>query len=177
MSTQVLQTERLTLRPHTLADFADSAAMWGDSAVTHHIGGRPFTHEETWSRLLRYVGHWAALGFGYWCVREAGSGRFVGELGFADLQRALDPRFAGAPEIGWALASTAQGKGLALEAVTAALAWGDAHFGQARTVCLIDPQNAPSVRLAERLGYRPYARTTYKDHPTVLFERWAELRL
>jgi RimJ/RimL family protein N-acetyltransferase len=145
--------------------------MWGDARVARFIGGRPFSAEESWSRLLRYVGHWATLGFGYWCARETASGRFVGELGFADLQRELVPPFAGAPEIGWALAASAHGQGLAREGCEAAIAWGEAHFGQVRTVCLIDPANAPSIRLAERLGYTPYARTTYKDHPTILFER------
>ncbi len=174
MSIPELHTARLTLRPHTLADFEDSAALWGDAEVTRHIGGRPFSREEVWSRLLRYVGHWSALGYGYWCVRERDGGRFVGELGFADLQRALEPAFEGAPEIGWALSPTAQGRGLAHEAVSAAMAWGDAHFDRARTVCLIAPDNARSIRLAERLGYRRYASTTYKDSPTVLFERLPE---
>ncbi|WP_425148538.1 GNAT family N-acetyltransferase [Deinococcus sp.] len=43
---RILTTERLILRPHTLEDFADNAAMWGDEQVTRQIGGRPFTPEE-----------------------------------------------------------------------------------------------------------------------------------
>jgi RimJ/RimL family protein N-acetyltransferase len=167
----VLRTQRLTLSPHTAADFADSVAMWADPQVARFIGGRPFSAEESWSRLLRYVGHWAVFGFGYWCVRETAGGAFVGELGFADLKRELEPPFEGAPEIGWALAARAHGQGYAREACEAVLTWSETHFGRVRTVCLIDPANLASIRLAERLGYRPYARTTYKDHPTVLFER------
>jgi RimJ/RimL family protein N-acetyltransferase len=167
----VLRTSRLTLSPHTAADYPDSAAMWADPLVTRFIGGRPFTAEESWSRLLRYVGHWATLGFGYWCVRESSSGRFLGEVGFANLQRELDPPFGDAPEIGWALAASAHGQGFAREACEAVIAWGEQRFGRVRTVCLIDPTNVASIRLAERLGYAPYARTTYKDHPTILFER------
>ncbi|WP_158916090.1 GNAT family N-acetyltransferase [Caulobacter sp. S45] len=167
----VLHTERLVMRMHTTDDFEDSAAMWGDPVVARFIGGRPFSREEVWSRLLRYVGHWAVLGFGYWCVREAQGGRFVGEVGFADLERTLEPGFDGAPEIGWALASGVHGQGYAREAADAAMAWGDVHFGNVRTVCMIDPTNAPSIRLADKLGYVPYAHTTYKDHATILFER------
>jgi RimJ/RimL family protein N-acetyltransferase len=52
------------------------------------------------------------------------------------------------------------------------LAWGEAHFGQgARTVCMISPDNAPSIRAAQKAGYREFARTTYKGSPTILFER------
>ncbi len=65
--------------------------MWGVRIVTRHIGGRPFTAEESWSRLLRYAGHWYLLGFGYWAVVERGTNRFVGEVGFADFHRRHHP--------------------------------------------------------------------------------------
>src|SRR5689334_24822940 len=124
-----LQTTRLTLRGHTLADFADSAALWSDPAVTRFITGRPATPEEVWTRFLRYVGHWTLLGFGYWVLHDRESGRFVGEVGFADYHRALSPPLNGMPEIGWVLATWAHGRGLATEAVRAVVAWGDARFG------------------------------------------------
>ena len=166
-----LETERLALRAHSLDDFAESAAMWADPEVTRHIGGRPSTEEESWRRILQFAGLWAALGFGYWVVREKASGRFVGEAGFADFHREITPSFVGVPEAGWALAPWCHGRGYAGEAVAAILAWADARFP--RTVCIIAPENAPSIRLAEKLGYRELARTSYKDAPTVLFERLA----
>src|SRR5579875_2663294 len=89
----VLETERLRLHGHRLADFADSAALWTDPLVTRFIGGRPSTPDEVWSRLSRYIGHWTALGFGYWAVRERASGRFAGEVGLADFRREIDPPF------------------------------------------------------------------------------------
>ena len=76
-----------------------------------------------------------------------------------------------APEIGWALLPSAHGKGLATEGVRAVVAWGDVHFGPRHTVCLISPENAASIRVADKCGYREYARTSYKGSPTVLFER------
>lgn len=166
-----LETERLILRGHVEADFADSAAMWGDPDVTRFIGGRPFTEEEVWARLLRYVGHWQVKGYGYWVVRERAGGRFVGEVGFADFRRAITPPFGEAPEAGWALAAWAHGKGFGREAVQVLTSWGDQRFGGARTVCMISPENAPSIALAVRCGFREYARTRYHDDPTVLFER------
>jgi RimJ/RimL family protein N-acetyltransferase len=168
-----IETPRLTLRGHTVDDFADSAAMWGDPNVTRFIGGRPFSGEEVWSRLLRYAGHWALKGFGYWVVRERSSGRFVGEVGFADFRRALEPPLGDAPEAGWALAAWAHGQGFAREAVQALHAWGDEAFAGARTVCMIDPANAASIALAMKCGYLEYARSVYHDAPTILFERQA----
>ena len=166
-----LATERLVLSRHTLDDFEDCAAMWGDPEVTRYIGGHPSSREDVWSRLLRYAGHWSVLGFGYWAIREKSSGSFAGEIGFADFKRDIEPSFQGAPEIGWALARWAHGRGYATEAVCAAHAWGDTRFEGMRTVCMIAPENAPSIRVAEKTGYREFARTTYKTKPTILFER------
>lgn len=166
-----LDTERLLLRGHRREDLADCAAMWGDPAVTRYIGGRPSTREEVWARLLRYVGHWALLGFGYWVVVDKASGRFVGEVGFADFQREIDPPLGDAPEIGWALAPWAHGRGFATEAVRAAVAWGEARFGARRTVCLISPENLASIRVAQKCGYAESGRTHYKGEPTLLFSR------
>ena len=117
-------------------------------------------------------GHWTLFGFGYWIIRERGSDRFVGEAGFAIGRRALEPSFGDAPEIGWALSPRAHGQGFATEAVRAVIAWGEQHFGpNRRTVCMIDPTNLPSLRVAEKCGYREFARTTYKGEPSILFER------
>jgi RimJ/RimL family protein N-acetyltransferase len=165
-----LETERLTLRGHRIEDFGDCTAMWSDPAVTRHIGGEPFTREDVWSRLLRYVGHWALMGFGFWVVREKASGRFVGEIGLAIFERDIEPSLDNTPEIGWVLAPWAHNKGFATEGARAAIAWFES-LGSARTVCLIDPNNKPSIRVAEKCGYRSVLSTTYKGRPTILFER------
>lgn len=167
----VLETERLRLRGHRRADFADMAALWGDVDVTRFIGGAPAAPDEAWAKLLRSAGLWPVLGFGYWAVEEKETGRFVGTVGFGDFKRPLEPSIEGIPEIGWAITPSAHGKGYATEAARAAVAWGDAHFEPRRTVCIIAPENQPSLRVAEKCGYREIARTTYKDKPTVLLAR------
>lgn len=166
-----IETERLLLRGHRLDDFDASAAMWADPAVARHIGGKPSTQEESWGRFLRYAGMWPLLGFGYWAIATKASGRFVGEAGFADFKRDLTPGFGGDPEIGWALASTAHGQGYGTEVVGALVAWGDANLPVKRTVCMIHPDNSPSIYVAKKFGYREFARATYKGQPTILFRR------
>jgi RimJ/RimL family protein N-acetyltransferase len=167
----ILETERLKLRGHRLEDFADSAAMWADAKVTEHIGGKPLTEEESWTRFLRYAGHWSVMGFGYWVVEEKSTGNFLGEVGFADYKRDIQPSLKDVPEIGWAFAAHAHGKGFATEAVRAAVAWGDKHFSAQRTACIIAPENLPSVRVAEKCGYQEFSRATYKGKPALMFER------
>lgn len=168
----IVETDRLILRAHKRGDFEDYFAMWSDSSVARAIGGGTATRETTWLRFLRYAGHWSLMGFGYWAVALRETGRFIGEVGFADYHRDIDPPLGDMPEIGWALARAAQGQGLATEAVRAVVAWGDAHFGSdTRTACLINPGNTASLRIAETFGYRETARTIYKDRPTLLLVR------
>ncbi|MGA9979984.1 MAG: GNAT family N-acetyltransferase [Candidatus Sulfotelmatobacter sp.] len=167
----VLETARLKLRGHRLDDFTHSAAMWADPLVTRYIGGKPLTEEEAWTKFLRYAGHWQLLGFGYWAIEEKATGNFVGELGFADYKRDLQPSLKGMPEIGWVLTSLAHGKGYATEAVRAAVAWSDAHFRGARTACIIAPENLASIGVASKCGYRDPQPATYKGTPTILYIR------
>ena len=168
--TSTLITERLTLTPVALSDYDDLRALWTDRAFIRHIFPEPLTDEDVWFRLLRDVGHWEALGHGNWTIRLKDSGEHVGSVGVLDFHRLLDPPFD-APELGWGVHPRFQGKGLAFEALTAALAWCDDTLNAPRTVCMISPDNAPSLSLARRAGYAPYAETTYKGEAVILLER------
>lgn len=171
MAAPVIETERLRLRGHRVDDFGDVAAMWADPAVVRYIGGRPFSAEESWSKILRYAGLWPLLGYGYWAIEEKATGRFAGEAGFADFRREIEPPLDGMPEAGWVLATWAHGQGFATEAVRATLAWADRRLGGRRTACIVDPEHAASVRVALKCGYREFARATYKGQPTVMLRR------
>jgi RimJ/RimL family protein N-acetyltransferase len=100
----------------------------------------------------------------------------VGEVGLADFRRDVTPPLGDAPEAGWVLAPWAHGRGFATEAVGAVLAWSDAALAAAggpgrRTVCLIAPENAASVRVAEKCGYQEAARAAYRGAETLVFAR------
>ncbi len=170
-SVPVLTTPRIVMRGHAAADLDATAAMWADPEVVRHISGMPSSREESWARLLRYGGLWSLLGFGYWLVEDRADGRFVGEVGFADFHRDLAPAFGDALEAGWVIHPRAQGRGLATEALRAALAWARSEFVGRRSVCMIAPENAASLRVARKCGYVEYARTTYKGTATLLLER------
>ena len=166
----VLTTDRLTLTPVAVSDMNDLVALWADADFTRHIMGRGLSEEEVWFRLLRDLGHWQAKGYGNWSIRETVAGAYVGSVGVLDYRRDMTPPFD-APELGWGVAPAFQGQGLAQEALQAALAWTDAYRLEPRTVCMISPDNTPSVTLAERVGYRPYAEADYKGSTVTLYER------
>ncbi|RLP27769.1 N-acetyltransferase [Mesorhizobium sp. YM1C-6-2] len=171
MTAPTIETERTILRAHGLGDFEAYAAMWTDPVVTRFIGGKARSREETWVRLLRYVGMWPLIGYGFWAIEEKATGRFIGEAGFHDLKRDLVPSIEGTPEAGWALIPTTHGKGLATEVLGGIHAWAEGRPGFDRTVCIIDPGNAPSLAVARKLGYREKLRTAYHGQPTILLER------
>jgi RimJ/RimL family protein N-acetyltransferase len=167
----VIETPRLRLRGHRPEDFAACCALWSDPMVNRYTTIRPMQPEEVWAKMLRYRGLWPMLGYGYWIVEEKSSGEFAGELGFADFNRDIEPSLDGMPESGWVFMPRVHGKGYATEGVQAAIAWGDQHFGNRETCCIIHPENAASIRLAERCGYRQRQQGVYKEHPVLLFTR------
>lgn len=166
----MLETPRLTLRPHVEADLDDVAATWADPAVYRYLHDKPFTREESWARVLRYAGHWALKGWGMFAVHDRATGRYAGDVGFGNFERGV-PGFGEFPEAGWVLASWAHGRGYATEALAAATAWLDAKLDPPRTECMIDQANAPSRRVADKAGYREVRSADYHGTPVVLLER------
>ena len=166
-----IETERLVLRAYRLEDFPHLAAAWADPEVVRYIGGRPSTEEESWTRLLRNNALWPMLGYGYWAATEKATGRYAGDVGFADFKRDIEPSIKGVPEIGWVLAPWSHGRGYATEAAQAALRWLESALGPQRTVCIINDDNLASLRVAEKCGYREFARTQYKGSNVVMLER------
>lgn len=167
-----LTTDRLILTPVALADFEAFCALWRDEVFHRHITGRALTGEEVWFRLLRDIGHWSVLGRGNWAIRLKDTGAFVGSVGVLDFRREITPRLD-APELGWGVAGAFQGRGLAGEALACALHWADTVLKAPRTVCMIAPGNAPSLRLADRAGYVRYGEGVYHGEPALLLERAA----
>ena len=143
----------------------------GDPEVVRYLGGTPFGREDTWRRLLCAIGLWPAYGYGYWAVERKEEGDLIGQVGFADFKRDMQPSIEGLPEAGWIFSPHAHGKGYAREAVTAALAWADERLDAPMIPAIIDPGNAPSIRVAERCGFAEREEATYRGAPILLFRR------
>ncbi|MDO5898480.1 GNAT family N-acetyltransferase [Agrobacterium sp. Azo12] len=169
----MIETDRLLLRPYVLAECQSYLAMCSDPLVLKFLGGKPFSPEDAWHRILRYTGHWALLNYGIFAVIERSSGEYIGETGIADFHRGLGDAFDGYGEASWTFASRVHGRGFALEAAEAAHKWYNANLHQNRTVCLIDPDNAASLKMAGRLGYTAFDTRDYKGQTMVVLERTA----
>lgn len=169
----MIETERLLLRRPSRADFDAVHRMRSDPDVVRFVGGKPLSREEAWQRLTRSAGNWALLGFGFFAVVEKASGDLVGEAGLMQAHRGLGEAFDPFPEAGWIFAREAQGKGYATEAMLAAHGWFAETVGAQRSVCIIAPENAASLRVAAKLGYTPFGSACYHDSTVTMLERGA----
>ena len=129
------------------------------------------SEEETWTKLLRYVGHWSLLGFGYCLVEEKATGEFVGGGRIRELQAGYAAIAGRHAEGGMGSGPGSARKGLCYEAVRAATSWGEMRFRKARTACIIHPEHAASIHVAEKRGYRNPKLASYKGEPVLLFVR------
>lgn len=147
-----LTTERLVLRGYRESDAPALAALHGDPEVIKFLSptGEPEPGlADAWEHIARHVGHWALKGCGKWAVDERATGRFVGRVGLYD-----PPYDWPGLELGWTLTRDSWGKGYATEAARAALAWSFESFKANEIISAIHPDNAASIRVAQRLGER-----------------------
>lgn len=166
-----IETERLILRAFRAEDLEPLAAIWSDEDVVRYIGGQKLGREDTWRRSLAACGQWPYVGYGYWIVDSKADGAVVGQVGFADFKRDMQPKIEGQPELGYVFAPKVHGQGLAGEACRAALDWADANLNAASYPAIISPENEASIRLAERLGFRREPDATYRGETIALFRR------
>ena len=156
--TPVLETDRLHLRAFAPADTAACTAFLTD-ARSRYVGG-PYTAAGAWNACAGYIGHWALRGFGLFSICLKGSDRAIGDCAL------LHPGGYVEPELGWTIwSSTDEGRGYAREAAQAVRAHAYDDLGWSTLVSYIDPDNARSIALAQRLGCRLDADAPLPDLP------------
>ncbi|MEH6757929.1 MAG: GNAT family N-acetyltransferase [Parasphingorhabdus sp.] len=167
----MIETERLLLRPHIIDDFPAFKAMLQDPVVMRYFEGEPSTDNEIWLKFLEHFGRWELLDYGLFSIIEKETGLWVGNAGFGDFRRGLGTDFDPFHEAAWVMSQAGQNKGYAFEAMSAAHIWLEKQFFPEKTVCIINPENAPSIRLAGKLGYQKSGMGIYKDNEVVMFQR------
>jgi len=140
-----LETERLRLRAWREEDLEPYAIFCASEATARFLGG-VCNRQDAWRRIAMFLGHWALRGFGNWAIEEKATGRWVGYSGL------WAPDGWPEPEVMWGIAADRQGRGYATEAGRCARDFAYAHLGWRTLVSYIAPANAPSQRVARRLG-------------------------
>jgi RimJ/RimL family protein N-acetyltransferase len=147
MTANLIETERLILRPPVLEDFEPWTEMMSDPVAARFVGGvQP--PAGVWRGLMGMAGSWALTGVSMFSVVEKETGRWIGRVG------PWRPHGWPGNEVGWGLSRKAWGKGYATESASAAMDYAFDVLGWDEVIHCIDPQNAASQRVAERLGSR-----------------------
>jgi RimJ/RimL family protein N-acetyltransferase len=159
-----LQTERLTLRLLHASDFDAYAEMCADPEVMRYIGdGQPLARPLAWRNLAMMVGHWSLRGYGLWAAEERSSGALVGRIGF------WNPEGWPGFELGWMLRRSFWARGYATEGARMALQFAFTQLRQPHVISLIHPDNAASIRVAQRLGERLLGPTEVMGKPALVY--------
>ena len=166
-----LVTERLELWLPQQADIQAMIDIVSDPHTGKFLGpaGNAADH---FTRFQRNAGSWFLHGYGGFMVRERGARAMIGNCGVFHSLRGLGADFDDMPEAGWIIANGYEGRGFAGEAMAAALEWFDSEYGRQRIVCMIEPGNTASIKLAGKLGFTETRRTNSPDGgDVVLFAR------
>lgn len=148
-----LGTERLQLRAWRVEDLDDFAALTADAAVMRWVGdGSVLDRARTAVWIERANQNIARWGFGTHAVIERASGR---PIGWAGLIRSDGTPGDDEAEIIYALAPDRWGRGYATELVRGMLDWAWRESGLVRVLATVDPDNAASLALLEKLGFEP----------------------
>jgi RimJ/RimL family protein N-acetyltransferase len=154
-----IETERLLLRPFTLADLPSLRAMRAKEEVSRYLGTAAIqTPEFVEMRLHAYIECYRQHGFGMAAASEKSSGEFIGwgglqplEFGWNGVRSAQAEREI---EVGYGFDTPHWGKGYATELAAAWLRYGFEEVKLARLVAVASPQNKGSWHVMEKLGMR-----------------------
>lgn len=145
----VLKTARLIVRALTWDDAPFIVSLLNDAAFVVNIGDRGVRTDADARAYLTAgpLASYARYGFGLCAVTLAGPGTPIGICGV--LQREELP----GPDLGFAFLPEFRGQGYALEAASAVKADAHARLGLPTLLAIVNPDNAPSIRLLEKLGF------------------------
>lgn len=159
--TTILETRRTRLREFTESDLDVLAAMMADKEQMRFP--QPRTRDETHVWINGNLDFYAKHGFGFWLMESAEDAHFLGYCGIrpgwwqeagnsAPPTHGIPVEELGDIEMGWHTKKQFWGRGLATEAAAACRDLAFTRFDIPRLVATIDPANAASVRVAEKIG-------------------------
>jgi RimJ/RimL family protein N-acetyltransferase len=160
----LIETERLTLRRLREDDADGLVELFNDPQVRRFIAVKqPYGRADALGRIAADACEWDELGHRILAVEERATGRFAGRVLLYDW-----PQF-GETEIGWTLVARARGRGYATEAARTFTEWGFANLDVPYLISLINPDNEPSRRVAERLGMTVLREEELEGEPHLVY--------
>ncbi len=147
----ILETPRLLVRRQVIEDLDDLWSLYCDPEVTKYIPDAPKTRDEACEELEWFLnGHPRHPELGSWATILKDDGKFIGRSGL--LPWTIEGQQE--VEVAYTLARDYWGRGLGTEVAHGILQYGFNTLGLRRLICLIEPENAASQHVAEKIGMR-----------------------
>ncbi len=145
----VLETDRLVLRHLNAGDAEFILRLVNDPSFIENIGDRGIRSLEQASTYLLDgpIKSYSARGHGLYLVVLKPLLEPIGMCGLLKRDEFQDI------DLGYALLPEFWSQGFAFEAATAVLKFAHDSLGAPRTLGLVSPENTPSIRLLEKLGF------------------------
>ena len=145
-----IETERLIIRPFTLADIEPSYVMNLDEEVSKYTGDGGVASKSEIERRIKenVLGDYKRHGFGRLAVELKENGEFIG---FAGLKYLEDLKEV---DLGYRFLSDYWGKGYATESSKACLEFGFTNLGLEKIIAMVFPDNAASVHVLDKLNFK-----------------------
>lgn len=143
-----IRTERLVLRRLRSGDEAAAVEIHTDPETNRYY---PWARDAAGSKawLDEAIRRWDEHGFGYWAIEEHASGELIG---FGGISRVIDDGEE-VLNLYYRFRPSAWGKGYAVEMARHTLAWAEANVPHTPVSIVTRPENTPSLRVAEKLGF------------------------
>lgn len=158
--TRPIVTERLILRPMTMADVSDVFAYHSRADVCRYLLFEPRTREQVEAKVLEYSlattlaadGDFLQLALELPARAESVAGAASPARVIGDSYFTISSVENSRGEIGWTMHPDFTGRGYAAEAANAVLALAFRELTLHRVVAELDPRNDASIALCKRLG-------------------------
>jgi ribosomal-protein-alanine N-acetyltransferase len=150
---RLLESERMIFRPHEMADFDDFCAMEADAEVRRYVGGAPRTREGAERKFRDVQLRPIDAGLGLMATIFKADGRYIGYCGLYPNFDGAGGKTEGEAMLGFTLARSYWGRGLATEAGDVLVRFGFGELGLSRIVSVVEAGNLASLRVLEKLGF------------------------
>lgn len=163
-----IETARLRLRGWKESDLEAYARIAADPLVTRYLAhGEPLTVEQARRAFEWFASHWEEHGYGIWAVEDRETGELIGRIGLA---RHDDwPEGDDKVEVGWVLARSHWGRGLATEGALASVRYGFETLGLSRIISIVQAPNAASRRVMEKAGLTYQGQSHWRGHDVLWY--------
>ena len=160
----ILETNRLRFATWIKEDWKDFKKIATDPLVVRYLGtGEAWPEERIKEFVARQIENWEKHGICLWKILPKDSDALIGICGLQRLPEGPDV------EIGWWLAPSHWGQGLATEAARHALAYGFEVGNFERVVAIAQSANLDSLRVMEKVGMRFEREAVHKGIHVVLY--------